>query len=184
MEKIKSKYKLTTILGITALIAISLVMISLSVTAFYDKYLSGKENIIFPFVILTSLFLIILLTSFLTLKEIAISNESIKYRYSLFPLLTTKIDKKDIDGYVIVLEKRNSIVGSADFPVFANFSAKEAIWIIKNGKLKLRLSSLYYKNFATLKDDITTLKELDVKIESSFDQFLYRIRMNKISNTN
>ena len=182
MKDINSKYRLEAILGMVLVTIISIGMIVWSIQAFYEKYSSGKSHIIFPFFVLVTLLMTLLILVITNTKSVKITDHYIKFRYAFLPFITTKIQRKDIDGYTTVMEKRNTVISASGAPVPVSFSDKEAIWIFTNGKLKLRLSSIFYKNYDDLKNGLNNLDRIKVKADNSFVQLLYMTGLRKIKN--
>jgi len=182
MTEIKSKYRPITIAGMILGILISAGMLIWSSVAFVGKYNTGKENIIIPFIIFSMLLLTILFLSITNMKDISISSRIIKYRYTLFPFATFIINIENVDGYTTVMEKRSTTFGAANVPIVVNLSDKEAIWLFSNGRLRLRLSSMVYKNYDTLKNSLIDVPRLDIDANNSIAQLLFMIRLKRYKN--
>ncbi len=89
---------------------------------------------------------LLILTLFITQnKLIIITKENIKLTNPLIPFIRKKYQWNDFDYCVILME--NSRGGQY-----------EAIWLIKNDRIKVRFSSFYYKNYQRLKREIPIKK--------------------------
>jgi hypothetical protein len=84
------------------------------------------------------LFLILLATQS---PRVIIDDKNIKFLSPLLPFWVSNYKWSDFDFYYTVEEQSRG-------------GTYEAIWLVKNGKLKRRISSFYYSNYELLKEDI------------------------------
>ncbi|MFP4092363.1 MAG: hypothetical protein ACLFT3_18790 [Cyclobacteriaceae bacterium] len=87
---------------------------------------------------LQSLFLILFMTQ---CKYIIIDENEISFVNPLFPILRRKLKWSDYDYWVFVDEHSRG-------------KTHEAIWLIKDNKVRDRFSSFYYSNYSKLKNKI------------------------------
>ncbi len=180
MTTLKLKYRLVSIIGLLALSIIFVSVISWMVILFYEKYHFGTSIVIFPFLVLTTLLLTVLILVFRSLKNISITENWIEYSYTLFPFQTFRLDRHDIDGIAVVMEKRKSVVGALNIPILFSFPDKEAVWIFTDKKFHFRISSMIYENYQEMKISLQDINELNVKIDTSMEQLLFMTRLKKL----
>jgi len=140
--KIRSKYKL--IGGLPLLIGLNLLLFNLTymvVSIFIKKAVAdvpmepiGYGFILF-FVGLQSLLLIMLMKD---CRYIVIYNDYMVFINPIFPFIRKRIYWHDIDQMKLVKE-------------YSRTGMYDAMWLIKNEKLKYRISSFYYSNFGEMK---------------------------------
>ena len=165
------------------LTALSIGMIFWSVITIYKKYQLGTLDlgVVISGLIFTSLFVSILAITFNGLKSITISDEYLEYHYTLFPFRKIVIQKSKFDGYVVVMEKRQTVMNTSDVPFLVDLSDKQAVWLFKDGRLSLRLSTMIYKNYDELKKELNDLTELNIEIRTSFEQLFYFVGLKRVN---
>jgi len=149
MDKIYSKYKIFGAFGI--LIAINLVIgFGLYRFLFYSKFSidtvdlinNGIARLMYCIVIgFQLLFLILLATQ---CRYFIIDNDKITIINPLIPIIRKTIKWDDFDFFITVDE-------------YTRYGTQEAVWIIKNEKIKVRFSSAYYTNYVDLKSHLKTM---------------------------
>jgi len=100
---------------------------------------------------------LLFLTLFSTQNRFIIAdNDGITFINPLLPFLRSTYRWTDFDYYLTVDES-------------SQHSTHEAIWLIKNKRLKARFSSFYYSNYDDLIDQVRTMSKGD-KYFNPFDQ--------------
>jgi len=159
----KSKYKILG--GFGLLIALNgiagiltwLVFIKLKTNPFFiENWQDKPTRISMLFVLgLQGVFLLLLMTQ---CKYLIVYTDKLRFINPLLPFIRKTRDWSDYDYFQTVQE-------------YSRGGYHEAIWLIKNNKLKDRISSFYYTNFTELKAEIKTknLGELEI---NQFKQLL------------
>lgn len=145
MYPIKAKYKFT---GFTLPVAANFLFGILTWTVFSNSDLSDPETwrdgTSRFLLIFTGGMQILLLFLFMTqCRFIIITETSVRFINPLLPFLVSKYDWADFDYCKSVEE-------------YSRYQSHEAIWFIKDGKLRQRISSFYYSNYGALKRHIKT----------------------------
>ena len=146
MNEIRSKYKFFG--GVGLLILINLLVTSITIIVFIKlrgNYISHKALdkgafiAILPFIILQALALMLFMTQ---CKIIVLTKGHITFINPIFQFNRRIIPFHEYDYFVTIEE-------------YTEVKNWEAIWLIKDRKIKDRISSFYYKNYSNLKDQIT-----------------------------
>jgi len=165
MKKTYSKYKmfggfglliaLTGILGLlTWHVFFKLKTNPFSIDSWYDE----KTRIAMCFTIgLQGVVLLLLMTQ---CKYIITDFEGVTFINPIFPFIRKTRKWSDYDYYHTVQESSRS-------------GTYEAIWLIKNNKLKDRVSSFYYSNYSGIKGDIRTKKNGQLRINPFLEIFYW-----------
>jgi len=146
-QRIKSTYKIFGGFGLL------LVLTILASTLYYkvieaqfennfdfETWLNNSNDIVL-FSIL-SLWELVFLSLFITQnKFIIIENEEITFINPLLPFIRKTRQSNEYDYFITIFEQSRS-------------GEYEAIWMIKNNKIKDRISSFYYSNYSELKDNL------------------------------
>lgn len=145
MHPIRTKYKigaLTLVIGVNLLFGL-LTWSVYSNTNFLDAETWTDESLLF-FLLFTGMIQYLLLLLFMTQCHIIIlTDSSIKFVNPILPFIGTEYNWADFDYCKSVEE-------------YSKHGSYEAIWFIKDGKLKKRISSFYYSNFGVIKRHIKT----------------------------
>lgn len=187
---VRSEFNPLALLGIALLLCMSvgmLIWIGLRVVDLSQVNAAAGKSIfswLVPGLALTALFSILFYKAIINLKIIEVDDHSITYRYLFFPFQTFVFEKTELDGQTFVLEKRNGVVGSSGYYTPISFSPKEAVWIFRNRKLTLRVSSIVYRNYDELKSALSNVRHLDVEISDSFSQALHIFGLTKLEKIN
>lgn len=144
--KLKSKYKISGGFGLLILLNLgSASIVYVIVQKLIEnshKFNIWNENGTMYLIIFCLIFEGTFFALFVTQgKYIVIENESIRFVNPLFPFIKRTEKWSNYDYYYTVLESSRS-------------GSYEAIWLIRNGKLKDRISSFYYTNYLHLKSEI------------------------------
>ena len=171
MKTVKSKYKIWG--GLTLLIFLNVLFLPFSWMAVYStcknlftpNYEWQGIDIGIPFLLI--LLQLIFFTLFMTeCKYIKVETDRIIFINPLFPFLRKTRFFTDYDYKQNVEE-------------YSRGGYYEALWLIKNRKLKVRISSFYYSNYNELKNSIKIKDKGKLKI-NPFKQLGYLFGM-KIS---
>jgi hypothetical protein len=173
MTRIYSKYKIFggfgLLVGLNLLIGFGTFKLLTSSKISYDKVdlLNDNEALIAYSVIigLNLLFLILLATQS---KFVIADYNGITFINPLIPILRNTKQWTDFDYFILVDET-------------SRYDTHEAVWLIKDEKIKGRFSSYYYTNYKDLKKQIKT-KGLGKKHYGPFEQLFALIGMIRIKN--
>jgi hypothetical protein len=169
-NQIKSKYKLFGGFGLLLLIQIFLItciiFLLLNSTKINSNGLSFSKNAAPVLLLLGAVFFIFLLVIATECRRMILDNEGITFINPFFPFLKYKIDWNYFD-YFITTDEHNE------------YDSHNAIWFIKNGKIKKRISSYYYLNYSEILKGIKT-KNNGKRDFDIFFQFLAILRIIKI----
>jgi hypothetical protein len=91
-------------------------------------------------------------------RFIIADNDGITFINPLLPVLRSKYRWTDFDYYLTVEES-------------SSYSTHEAVWLIKDKRLKARFSSFYYSNFEDILDQVRTTSKSG-RYLNPLDQFL------------
>jgi len=158
---VKSKYKIWG--GLTLLIFLNVLFLPFSWMAIYltckNLFTSNYEwqgiDIGIPFlIILLQLIFLVLLTT--ECKYMKVETDKITFINPIFPFLRKTIFFNEYDCKQIVEE-------------YSSGGCYEALWLIKNRKLKVRISSFYYSNYSEIKNSIR-IKDKGMLIINPFKQ--------------
>lgn len=143
MKLIKSRY---TFWGVGLLVGLNIAWGFITYTVFTHMDIFAAETwanmgsaATFAFIIaMQVLFLILLATQS---PRVLINDKDIKFQNPVLPFLRKSYDWFDFDFYYTVEEQSRG-------------ATYEAIWLVRNGKLKRRISSFYYSNYELIKENI------------------------------
>jgi hypothetical protein len=151
-SRIKSTYKIFG--GFGLLLVLTLVFSSLYFKIIevqvennidFETWLNSTNDI-FLFSIL-SFWELVVLSLFMTQnKFIIIENEEIIFINPLLPFIRKTRQSNEYDYFFTIVEQSRG-------------GEYEAIWLIKNNKIKDRISSFYYSNYSELKDNLSIRNE-------------------------
>jgi hypothetical protein len=163
--KIKSTYKIFG--GFGLLLVLTLVFSTLYFkvieTQFENNYdletwLNSTNDIFF--VSILSLWELVFLSLFMSQnKFIIIDNEEVIFINPLLPFIRKTRKSNEYDYFITVAEQSRG-------------GEYEAIWLIKDNKIKDRISSFYYSNYYELKDNLSIRNEGERNI-NPFMQIFY-----------
>jgi hypothetical protein len=171
MNKIYSKYKLFggfgLLLGLNLLIGFGAYNLLTNSKISYEKVaFNNDQNAIIAYLIIIGLNLLFLTLLASQCKLIITDNKGILFINPIIPFFRQYRLWTYFDYYILVDEN-------------SRYSTHEAVWLIKNGKIKGRFSSFYYTNFNSLKKQIKSQSKGGKKF-SEFDQLLILIGFKKI----
>ena len=123
-----------------------------------ETWLNSTNDIIF--VSILSLWELVFLSLFMSQnKFIIIDNEEVTFINPLLPFIRKTRQSNEYDYFITVVEQSRS-------------GEYEAIWLIKDNKIKDRISSFYYSNYSGLKDNLNIRNEGEQNI-NPFMQIFY-----------
>lgn len=173
MTKVYSKYKFFG--GFGLLIVLNILMgfgtfklLTSSKLGFDKVDLIKDNNALFAYSLvigLTLLFLILLATQS---KFVIADNNGITFINPLIPILRTTRKWEDFDYFILVEEA-------------SRYDTHEAVWLIKDEKIKGRFSSFYYTNYKDLKKQIK-VKGHGRKHFGPFEQLFALLGLKRIKN--
>ena len=141
MKTIVSQFKFGKVIGL--LILANLLCLVLAYSVFTNitstNWTDASSLFLIIFTVAVQLWLIYLLLT--QNRRIEMDSTSVKVYYPLLPFRIKNNLWTDFDYYKTIEED------SAE-------ESYEAIWLIKNNKLKMRISSFYYTNYSALKRNI------------------------------
>lgn len=169
MKKVHSKYR---VLGGFSLLLIlsalaSYISYQVVMTTLYNKENSFEDTglmILLSGIILVNFLFILLFIS--QCRLIIADLNGIKFINPILPFLRKSYAWSDFDYYVIVDEH-------------SRYNTHEAVWFIKDGKIKKRFSSFYYANYHAIKAQIKT-KSRGKRELNPFIQFFALLRLKTI----
>ena len=170
LNSIESKYKIFG--GVGLLIAIEMVLLAFmiflysSFSKINENKISFTHNAGAVFLFLGAIFLIFILVISSECRRIIVNEEGITFINPFLPFLKYTI-AWDYFDYFITTDEHNE------------YDAHNAIWFVKNGKIKKRISSFYYANYNDILDGIKT-KDNGVKDYNIFFQFFAILRIIKV----
>jgi hypothetical protein len=173
MNKTYSRYKLFggfgLLIGLNGLIGFGTFKLLTASKVSYDKVdLFNDSNALFAYSVIIGLNLLFLLL-FMTQSKFVITDSSgITFINPLIPIFRKKRLWTDFDYFILVDED-------------SRYSTHEAVWLIKNERIKGRFSSFYYSNYQDLKRQIKT-KGKGKKNFSPFGQLFALMGLKKIKN--
>ena len=146
MEAVSSKYKIFG--GFSLLIALNGLIGLISYKLLCDSNISidtvdftSDRNEIFPYLFILGLQSLLLVLFATQNRYIIAGKTKITFINPLLPFMRHTCNWTDYDGYVTVKEQSRG-------------STHEAVWLIKNNKIKDRFSSFYYSNYESLKSEV------------------------------
>lgn len=173
MNKTYSRYKILggfgLLIGLNTLFGLGTFKLLTSSKVSYDKIdLLIDSNALFAYSVFIGLNLLSLLL-FMTQSKFVITDSSgITFINPLIPIFRKKRLWTDFDYFILVDED-------------SRYSTHEAVWLIKDERIKGRFSSFYYSNYQDLKRQIKTNGK-GKKNYSPLVQLLALIGLKKINN--
>ena len=142
---VKSKYKFT---GLLALIFPNLIWGYLTWTLFtstnfLDKETWGSPSLLILLLIVGGLQMLLLQLLMTQCQYIVITQETIQFSNLFLPFISRTYSWNDFDFFKSVKEH-------------SEYNTHKAIWLIKDGKIKKRVSSFYYTNYGAIISHIKT----------------------------
>ena len=125
-----------------------------------------NEKDLKAFIILTVVEVMILSLFVNENKYITIDDNEITYTNPLLPFIRKTRQFSEYDFYITTMEQSRG-------------GAYEAIWLIKNNKVKARISSFYYLNYSELKDSLNVVNKGEINT-NPFIQPLYLLGLLKV----
>jgi len=173
MSKVYSKYKILggfgLLLGLNILIGFGTFKLLTSSNISYDKIdLMNDNNALFSYSVIIGLNLLFLILFATQSKFIITDNNGITFINPLFPILRIANQWTDFDYFILVEEA-------------SRYDTYEAVWLVKDGRIKARFSSFYYSNYKDLKKQIKT-KDHGKKHYGPFKQLFVVLGLHRIKN--
>jgi hypothetical protein len=142
---VKSRYR---IVGLLAIILPNLLWGFLTWTLFSETDFMDREtwmdsSLLFLLFLIGGLQLILMILLMTQCSYIIVTESMIRFINPLLPFISKTFYWSDFDYYHSIEE-------------YSKYQSYKAIWIIKDGKIKKRISSFYYTNFATIFGTIKT----------------------------
>ena len=148
MNKTYSRYKIFggfgLLIGLNGLIGFGTFKLLTASKVSYDKVdLLNDSNALFAYSVIIGLNLLFLLLFMTQSKFIITDSSGITFINPLIPIFRKKCLWTDFDYFILVDED-------------SRYSTHEAVWLIKDERIKGRFSSFYYSNYQDLKRQIKT----------------------------
>jgi len=168
---VNSKYKFFggfgLLVGLTAIIAFGVFKLLTASKISLDKVdLTNDGGARIAYLVLFGLLFVFVLLLITQCKRIIADKEGITFINPLLPFLRTTYNWTAFDYFVTVDED-------------SNYSSHEAIWLIKNEKIKKRISSFYYSNYPDLLGQIEAIDKGKKNLDP-FSQLLALLRLKKL----
>lgn len=126
----------------------------------------NNKNSLFGFILLIGLITLIFIQFITQCKLIKVDINGITLINPLFHNLRNTKQWTDFDYFILVEEATEN-------------DTYEAIWLVKDGKIKVRISSFYYSNYIDLKKQIK-LKSLGIQHIGKLSQLLHVLGLTRI----
>ena len=173
MTKVYSKYKILggfgLLLGLNVLIGFGTFKLLTSSKISYDKVdLLNDDNALFAYSIIIGLNLLFLILLATQSKFVIADNNGITFINPIIPILRKTKQWTDFDYFILVEEA-------------SRYDTHEAVWLIKDERIKGRFSSFYYTNYTDLKKQIK-IKGHGRKHYGPFEQLFALLGLMKIKN--
>ena len=124
-------------------------------------WLHNSNNKLVLFLLGIQLFWLLLFVT--QCKFIIVNNHTITFVNPLLPFIRFRKKGTSYDYYLTIEE-------------YSRGGTHEAVWLIKNGKVKSRISSFYYSNYQDLKDSLC-LRDSGTLNANAFSQLFYLLGM-------
>ena len=131
-------------------------------------YLKQDNFAILGIILAPTLELFFLYFFFSHLKEIRIVHDSISFSNPLISAICTSVLWKEYDSCYTIQE-------------YTDYKNYEAIWLIKDNRIKNRISSFYYNNYTELKSALKIEINGEIKM-SPLNQSLCILMKKKVKN--
>lgn len=169
--KIYSRYKILggfgLLVGLNLLIGFCAFKLMTASNLSYDKVdFFNDQKILIAYSIIAGIFLLFLTLFATQCRYIIADNDGILFVNPIIPFFRTHKLWTDFDFYIVVDESSRG-------------GSHEAVWLIKNEKVKCRFSSFYYTNYDKLKEEIRT-KGKGKKYYGPFAQLLGLLGLMRI----
>ena len=173
MTKVNSKFKIFGGFGLLLLLNIlvgfgSYKLLTSSKISFDKVDIINDNNALVGYSVIIGFNLLFLLLLTTQCKFIIVDNNGITFINPIIPILRRKKKWTDFDYFILVDE-------------VSRYGTNEAVWLIKNERIKGRFSSFYYKNYEDIKNQIIT-KRKGKKNYGPFEQLFALIGLMKIKN--
>lgn len=173
MTKVYSKYKILggfgLLLGLNILIGFGTFKLLTSSKINYDKVdFLNDDNALFAYSVIIGLNLLFLILLATQSKFVIADNNGITFINPIIPILRKTKQWTDFDYFILVEEA-------------SRYDTHEAVWLIKDERIKGRFSSFYYTNYIDLKKQIKT-KGKGRKHYGPFEQLFALTGLMKIKN--
>ncbi len=173
MTKVYSKYKILggfgLLLGLNVLIGFGTFKLLTSSKISYDKVdLLSDDNALFAYFVIIGLNLLFLILLATQSKFVIADINGITFINPIIPILRKTKHWTDFDYFIVVEEA-------------SCYDTHEAVWLIKDERIKGRFSSFYYTNYKDLKKQIKT-KGQGRKHYGPFEQLFALVGLMKIKN--
>lgn len=173
MDKVYSKYKLLggfgLLISLNLLIGFGIYMLLTASNLSIDKVDIINDSVARNAYIVIFGFQILMLLLFITQSQFIISDKNgITFINPLFPILRKTRNWTDFDYFITVDEN-------------SKYSTHEAVWLIKDDKIKGRFSSFYYTNYDEIKNQIKVTGK-GKRYFNPFGQLFALLRVKKIKN--
>lgn len=173
MTKIYSQYKIFggfgLLVGLNLLIGFATFKLLTTSKISYDKVdLFNDNNALFAYTVIVGLNLLFLLLLATQSKFLIADTNGITFINPIIPFLRNSKQWTDFDYYILVDED-------------SRYDTHEAVWLIKDEKIKGRFSSFYYTNYTDLKNQIRT-KGLGKKHYGPFGQLVALLGLKRLKN--
>ena len=173
MTKVYSKYKILggfgLLLGLNILCGLGTFKLLTSSKISYDKVdLINDDNALFAYSVIIGLNLLFLILLTTQSKFVIADNNGITFINPIIPILRKTKQWTDFDYFIIVEEA-------------SRYDTHEAVWLIKDKRIKGRFSSFYYTNYKDLKKQIKT-KGYGRKHYGPFEQLFALMGLMKLKN--
>jgi hypothetical protein len=173
MTRVYSKYKIFggfgLLVGLNLLIGFGTFKLLTSSKISYDKVDLINDNIaLFAYSVIIGLNLLFLTLLATQSKFVIADNSGITFINPLIPILRNTKQWTDFDYFILVDET-------------SRYDTHEAVWLIKDEKIKGRFSSFYYTNYTDLKKQIKT-NGRGKKHFGQFEQLFALLGLKRIKN--
>jgi hypothetical protein len=173
MSKVYSKYKIIGDFGLLLFIEILIffgtaIILTFSEISLDKVDLLNDQNTLYAYVFLIGINLLFWIFLSTQCTYIIMDSNGITFINPLIPFLRSTKQWTYFDYHILVQEA-------------SRYDTYEAVWLIKDEKVKVRFSSFYYKNYIELKYSLKT-KGLGKKEYNRFEQLLLLFGMKKIKN--
>lgn len=173
MTKIYSKYKIFggfgLLVGLTLLIGFCAFKLITASNLSYDRVdLLHDQKALIAYSIIAGIFLLCMTLFATQCRYIIADNDGVLFVNPIIPIFRTHKLWTDFDFYIVVDESSRG-------------GSHEAVWLIKNKKVRCRFSSFYYTNYDELKGQIRT-EGKGKKYYGPFGQLFGLLGIMKIKN--
>jgi hypothetical protein len=173
MDKVYSKYKLLggfgLLIGLNLLIGFGIFMLLTASNFSIEKVDIRNDSFArTTYIVIFGIQILMLLLFITQSRFIIVDKNGITFINPLFPILRKTRNWTDFDYFITVDEN-------------SRYSTHEAIWLIKEDKIKGRISSFYYTNYDEIKNQIKVTGK-GKKYFNPFGQLFAILGLKKIKN--